>query len=98
MLSYLGWVSAQVTALGLVFNLLSGGTVSISMGMAIGVVSILAYTLFGGLWSVAVTDFLQMIILVVGLVVLAWFASDMACGGGNGMALALRPDLFQLLP
>ena len=51
-------VSAQVTALGLVFNLLSGGAVSIPVGMAIGVVSILAYTLFGGMWSVAVTDFI----------------------------------------
>ena len=30
MLSYLGWVSAQVTALGLVFNVLSGGAISIS--------------------------------------------------------------------
>ena len=27
-LSYLGWVSAQVTALGLVFNVLSGGAIS----------------------------------------------------------------------
>ena len=35
--------------------------------MVIGTVSILAYTLFGGMWSVAVTDFIQMIILVVGL-------------------------------
>ena len=66
MLSYLGWVSAQVTALGLVFNLLSGGAISIPVGMVIGVVSILAYTLFGGMWSVAVTDFIQMIILVLG--------------------------------
>nr|MBP6483404.1 sodium:solute symporter [Rhodoferax sp.] len=31
MLSYLGWVSAQVTALGLVFNLLSGQAISIPM-------------------------------------------------------------------
>src|SRR5262245_5044822 len=38
-LSYLGWVSAQVTALGLVFNLLSGGLISIPMGMIIGTVS-----------------------------------------------------------
>ena len=28
-LSYLGWVSAQVTALGLVFNVLSGGAIAI---------------------------------------------------------------------
>ena len=67
MVSYLGWVSAQVTALGLVFNLLSGGVISMPVGMVIGVVSILAYTLFGGMWSVAITDFIQMIILVVGL-------------------------------
>ena len=64
MLSYLGWVSAQVTALGLVFNLLSDGVIGIELGMVIGVVSILAYTLFGGMWSVAITDFIQMIILV----------------------------------
>ena len=55
-ISYLGWVAAQVTALGLMFNLLSGGAVSIPMGMVIGTVSILTYTLFGGMWSVAVTD------------------------------------------
>jgi Na+/proline symporter len=77
MLSYLGWVSAQVTALGLVFNLLSGGRQH-SLGMTIGVLSMLVYTLFGGMWSVAVTDFMQMIILVLGLLILAWFAADMA--------------------
>ena len=71
MVSYLGWVSAQVTALGLVFHVLSGEAISLPLGMVIGVVSILAYTLFGGMWSVAVTDFIQMIILVVGLAVLA---------------------------
>ncbi len=98
MLSYLGWVSAQVTALGLVFNLLSGGAVSIPMGMVIGVVSILAYTLFGGMWSVAVTDFVQMIILVVGLMVLAFFASDMAGGASKVIDLATSRDLFQFWP
>ncbi len=98
MLSYLGWVSAQVTALGLVFNLLSGGAVSIPWGMTIGVVSILAYTLFGGMWSVAVTDFLQMIILVVGLLVLAVFASGMAGGAGQVIDLATSRDLFRFWP
>src|ERR1041384_6924331 len=62
-LSYIGWVSAQVTALGIMFNLLSGDAISISLGMILGTISILAYTLFGGMWSVAVTDFVQMIVL-----------------------------------
>jgi solute:Na+ symporter, SSS family len=40
--SYLGWVSAQVTALGLVFNILSQDAISVPWGMLIGTASILA--------------------------------------------------------
>jgi SSS family transporter len=98
MLSYLGWVSAQVTALGLVFNVLSQGAIAVPMGMAIGVVSILAYTLFGGMWSVAVTDFIQMIILVSGLAILAMFASQQAGGVDKVMGLVASRDLFRFLP
>ncbi|HEX2012538.1 MAG TPA: sodium:solute symporter family protein [Roseateles sp.] len=97
-LSYLGWVSAQVTALGLVFNLLSGGAISIPMGMILGTASILAYTLFGGMWSVAVTDFIQMIILVVGLAIIAMFAANMAGGADKVIDLATSKDLFKFLP
>jgi SSS family transporter len=98
MVSYLGWVSAQVTALGLVFNLLSGGSVSMPLGMTIGVVSVLAYTLFGGMWSVAITDFMQMIILVVGLSTLAIFAGNQAGGADKVIALAVSQDMFKFLP
>lgn len=98
MVSYLGWVSAQVTALGLVFNLLSDGVVSMELGMVIGVVSILAYTLFGGMWSVAITDFIQMIILVVGLSILAVFAADQAGGADKVLALAISKDMFKFWP
>ncbi len=97
-LSYLGWVSAQVTALGLVFNLLSNGVISIPMGMVLGTASILAYTLFGGMWSVAVTDFIQMIILVLGLAVIAVFAAGQAGGADKVIALAVSKDLFNFLP
>lgn len=98
MLSYLGWVSAQVTALGLVFNVLSAGAVSVPVGMVIGVVSILAYTLFGGMWSVAITDFIQMIILVVGLAVLAIFAGNMAGGADRVVSLAVSKEMFKFWP
>lgn len=98
MISYLGWVSAQITALGLVFNLLSGGAISIAAGMVIGTVSILAYTLFGGMWSVAVTDFVQMIILVAGLLILAVFAGQQAGGADQVLSLAMSRELFNFLP
>ena len=97
-LSYLGWVSAQVTALGVVFNLLSGGVISENLGMVIGTASILAYTLFGGMWSVAVTDFIQMIILVVGLSLIAVFAGHEAGGPARVIALARQKDMFRFLP
>ncbi|PYE79050.1 sodium:solute symporter family protein [Xylophilus ampelinus] len=98
MLSYLGWVSAQVTALGLVFNVLSAGAIPVPAGMVIGVVSILAYTLFGGMWSVAVTDFIQMIILVGGLAILAVFAGRMAGGADKVVQFALSRELFNFWP
>ena len=98
MISYLGWVSAQVAALGVVFNLLSEGTVSVQMGMVLGVLSILIYTLIGGMWSVAVTDFIQMIVLIVGLLLLAYYASDMAGGVQPVLDLATSKDLFRFWP
>jgi solute:Na+ symporter, SSS family len=97
-LSYLGWVSAQVTALGLVFNLLSDGSITVPAGMILGTASILAYTLFGGMWSVAVTDFMQMIILVIGLGIIAMFAADQAGGADKVIALATSKDLFKFWP
>lgn len=66
-LSYLGWVSAQVVALGLVFKVLSGGLISQEQGILIGASVVLIYTLYGGMWSVAVTTFLQMTVIVIGL-------------------------------
>src|SRR5206468_1057359 len=98
---YLGWVAAQVTALGLVFNVLSDGAISKPIGMLIGTGSILAYTLFGGMWSVAVTDFIQMIILVLGLAVIAVFAGNQAGGADKVDALlktGVKADSQMILP
>ncbi len=98
MLSYLGWVAAQVTALGLVFNVLSAGAITFEWGMVIGVISILIYTLFGGMWSVAVTDFVQMIVLVVGLSIIAYIAGDLAGGADKVLAYAQSKDMFRFFP
>jgi Na+/proline symporter len=98
MISYLGWVAAQVTALGVVFNVLSEGYITIPLGMVIGVISILAYTLFGGMWSVAITDFIQMIVLVVGLGILAVFAGNQAGGADKVIELAVSKKMFHFFP
>ena len=65
--SYLGWVSAQIKALGLVFNVVTQGAMSQTHGMIIGALVVLTYTTFGGMLSVAVLDFVQMIMIMGGL-------------------------------
>ena len=96
--SYLGWVGAQVTALGLVFNLLTHGAMTVTTGMVVGTLIVLVYTLFGGMWAVAMTDFVQMIVITIGLMLIAWFAADMAGGAGKVIEYAARERKFQLFP
>lgn len=79
-MSYLGSVSAGISELGLVFNLLSQGTLSISVGMVIGAAIIMLYILFGGMWSVALTDFFQLIVIGVGLLYITYVVSNLAGG------------------
>ncbi len=81
-LSYLGWVSAQVVALGLVFNVLSDGMISQQEGVLIGAAVVLLYTLFGGMWSVALTTLVQMTVIVAGLLWIAKLVGDMPEVGG----------------
>lgn len=97
-LSYLGWVAAQITALGLVFSVLTGGAMSETTGMIIGTLLVLVYVVVGGFLAVAWTDFIQMIVLVVGLTVIAFFAADLAGGAGRVIELASTQNLFNFLP
>ncbi len=96
--SYLGWVSAQITALGLVFNVLSNDLISTQNGMLIGAGVVLVYTLFGGMWSVALTTFVQMIVIVVGLLLVTSNAAEQAGGVAKVIAQASAEGKFQFLP
>lgn len=97
-LSYLGWVAAQVTALGLVFNILTNGAMSPAMGMAVGLLAVLVYVVIGGFLAVAWTDFIQMIVLVVGLSLIAMFSADLAGGADKVLSLAQQKNLARFLP
>ena len=97
-MSYLGWVAAQITALGLVFNVVSNGVISVDTGMVIGTLSVLAYVIFGGMLAIAWTDFIQMIVLVIGLTIIAFMAGDLAGGADKVYALAQTNDWFKFFP
>lgn len=98
LISYLGWVAAQITALGLVFHLLVPNLISVPGGMVLGTAIVLIYTLYGGMWSVALTDFVQMIVIALGLIAIAWFAADLAGGAGRVVSYATEQGKFQFFP
>jgi solute:Na+ symporter, SSS family len=73
--SYMGWVAAQIKALGLIFNLVSDGYISEDHGMIVGTLIVLTYTTLGGMLSVAILDFVQMIVVIGGLLYIASIVS-----------------------
>jgi len=79
-ISYLGWVAAQIKALGLIFNIITDGAVSEETGMILGTAIVLTYTTFGGMLSVAVLDFVQMILVIGGLLYIGSIVSGMTGG------------------
>src|SRR4051812_16065515 len=87
-ISYLGWTAAQMTALGLAFSTLTNGAISLPVGIVLGAVVVLGYTVWGGMWSVAMTDLFQSVMIIVGVVLIAWVVGDMAGGPRQGIAAA----------
>ncbi len=97
-LSYLGWTSAQLTALGLVIATLSGGTIELNVAIMLGGAIVLTYTVFGGMWSVAFTDLFQTVVIFVGLSLVAFLISDMAGGVQNVVAHAAAEGKLTMFP
>ncbi|MCX8018408.1 MAG: sodium:solute symporter family protein, partial [Rhodocyclaceae bacterium] len=96
--SYLGWVAAQIKALGLIFFVVTDGAVSQETGMILGAAIVLTYTTFGGMFSVAILDFVQMAVSMGGLLFIAWVVSGKVDGGAPAVidhaALAGKLDFF----
>jgi Na+/proline symporter len=97
-LSYLGWTSAQMTALGIVFNALSQGAITLNQGILMGAVVVLIYTTMGGMWAVALTDLFQSVVIVLGLIYVAFLATGMAGGVGTVVQHAADAGKFQFWP
>jgi SSS family solute:Na+ symporter len=91
--SYLGWTSAQLSALGLVINVLFP-EISLNEAIVIGAVIVTIYTMFGGMWSVALTDVVQTAAIVIGLIVVAVLLGNRA--GGFEVVLKAAADQGKL--
>jgi len=92
----IGWLISLGMAGGVLIHALTGIDYRIGMSVILGICVI--YTLLGGLRAVIGTDFLQTIIILIGIVTLAWLVIDKV--GFNTMHQAVleeRPELLNLL-
>lgn len=84
-ISYLGWMSAQIVALGLVIKLVFSDTISFGLAMFIGLSIVMIYTIYGGMKSLVVMDFIQMISIVIGLISVAILVANRFDGGATAI-------------
>ncbi|MCX7980527.1 MAG: sodium:solute symporter family protein [Bacteroidia bacterium] len=73
-ISYFGWIAAQLVALGQVLRHFLGGTLPLMTALATAL--ILSYTTWGGMWSVAAVDLMQNVFIIAGLIVLIGFLPE----------------------
>jgi len=93
--SNIGWTGALLVAFGLVFQSLTG--VPMTIGIMGGAVVVFVYTVAGGMWAVAVTDFVQIIVIAIGLIMLLVVVLIDA-GGWSAIAPQLPEDTFRMIP
>jgi SSS family solute:Na+ symporter len=76
--------------------------VNVAAALAALAIFAVAYSLYGGLKAVALTDILQVTLLVVGGLVLAWLSLDRVAGGegpaaGFALLLEAAPEKFDMI-
>ena len=89
------WAASMLVAFGTIFNALT--SVPMEAGILVGAVIIILYTMIGGMWAVALTDFVQLSIIMAGLVVL--FVVVLVDAGGWGQIYPHLDDhTFRMIP
>ncbi|WP_165044864.1 sodium:solute symporter [Adlercreutzia sp. ZJ138] len=97
-ITFFAWVfffAAFVVAGARVVEVLLGWPLWVSILVTAGIFTV--YTSVGGMWAVTMTDFVQFVILVGGLVIL-FPISISAVGGFSGLYESLDPGMFSLIP
>jgi solute:Na+ symporter, SSS family len=93
--AYFGYTAGQLVALGLISHAVIG--IQVWEGVIISAVVVTLYTYVGGMWAISITDFIQSIVIVVGLSIVAWVLVDKA-GGVSNVLSEVPASTFQFLP
>ena len=95
--SYWGWIAAQLIALATILNVLTG--IPLFAGVLLCAFIVTLYTYIGGMWAVSITDFIQTIMIVGGMIVVMLGAVNDVGGWQKLISQAkTEPDTFRFLP
>lgn len=95
LITFFGYIAAQLIALSIILEAVTG--VDQVYGILICSVIVTLYTYVGGMWAVSITDFIQSIFIVAGMIILAVFLLSEA-GGWEAAYAKTDPEAFRFLP
>ncbi|GAB6071980.1 sodium:solute symporter family protein [Venenivibrio stagnispumantis] len=93
--SYFGWIAAQFVAFGIVFKTITG--LNTNLSILIGFFVVVFYTYIGGMWAIALTDFIQTIVIIIGLS-FAFYEIYNQIPSISEIFNKLPPDFFRFYP
>jgi Na+/proline symporter len=93
-ISYFGWIAAQFVAFGTVFKTITG--LSFEVSVLVGFFIILAMTYVGGMWAIALTDFIQTFVIIFSLLFVSFDILFMV--GGFSALKNIPSSYFNIFP
>ena len=93
LLPLVGVTASQFIASSVILSTMLG--ISYKTAVIIVVVVVTAYSIMGGLWSVTLTDFIQVFLIVIGMIIAVPFAMNMA-GGWENIAANVPEGTFDM--
>ncbi len=92
---YIGWLGSQMVAMGYIINALIG--MNITFAILLGSVIVLVYTYQGGMWADTLTDFVQLIFIMIGLLIMTPIIIQDA-GGYSNIFKNTPPEFLDFYP
>ena len=89
------WLGGVLFTFGILAESLTG--ISMEAGIFVGLLVVVVYTMIGGMLAVALTDFVQMVVLVVGLIVLLFVVLN-DVGGWAAISAQLPEHTVRAFP
>jgi SSS family transporter len=92
--TFLGYIAAQLIALSILFESVFG--IESHWGILLSAAIVTLYTTSGGMWAVSVTDFVQSIVIIAGLILLVVILTPVA--GDVDLLVPPKEDFFRFTP